>query len=215
MVIFTYQFQDSRHFLGSGFLRSLKLTVCHLRIWYLAPKKGLKLEVHVFSLVQNRLLPIFTTSNSGWIPTRRSLGKLRMFPLHGAIENRSLKQRKGWRKPLAPPIFGGGIFGGTLPKTKISPLKTVGHTKRKQRLYSNHPFSGGKLFVSGRVVCRFGWNAAQASQIFIFFGPDFRRKPSYKNHIQFWGWDHFRISAVAGFVKQMTGGDRIPSKKIS
>lgn len=123
MVIFTYQFQDSRHFLGSGFLRSLKLTVCHLKIWYLAPKTGLKLEVHVFSLVQNRLLPIFTTSNSGWIPTRRSLGKLRMFPLHGAFENRSLNQRSlGEGNHLHPHFWGVFLVVHSL-KLRFRPLK--------------------------------------------------------------------------------------------
>ena len=38
----------------------------------------------------------------------------------------------------------------TLPETNIkSPLK-IGHPKRK-RSYSNHPFSGAKMLVSGRV----------------------------------------------------------------
>ena len=37
----------------------------------------------------------------------------------------------------------------TLPKTNRSPLK-IGHPKRK-RSYSNHPFSGAKMLVSGRV----------------------------------------------------------------
>ena len=41
----------------------------------------------------------------------------------------------------------------TLPKTNSSHQK-IGHPKRKQQSYSNHPFSGAML-VSGRVCCLF------------------------------------------------------------
>ena len=41
------------------------------------------------------------------------------------------------------------LVGITLPETNELPLK-IGHPKRK-RSYSNHPFSGAKMLVSGRV----------------------------------------------------------------
>lgn len=96
---------------GSGFLSSLKLTVCHFKIWYLAPKTGLKLKTCLFSCSKPAAPHFHDVQFWGWIPTRRSLGKLRMFPLHGAIENRSLNQRSsGEGNHWDTPFFGGVYF---------------------------------------------------------------------------------------------------------
>ena len=59
------------------------------------------------------------------------------------------------KETTCTPSFWRGIFGGTLPKTKISLLKVTGHTKRKTIVFPASKFQGG-------VVCRFGWTAARS-----------------------------------------------------